>query len=75
MNRSTKYRRTAADCYALAQHCSPLSKATMLAMSQSWLVLADHADHADHADQSSGISSREPGRAKPLQSLKHSRPA
>jgi hypothetical protein len=72
MNRSNKYRRTAADCYALAQHCSPLSKATMLAMSQSWLVLADHADHAD---QSSGISGRGPGRAKPLQSLKHSRPA
>jgi hypothetical protein len=44
MNRAVKYRRNATDCFAMAQQFpDPLSKAGMLAMSQSWLVLAEVA--------------------------------
>jgi hypothetical protein len=44
MNRYTKYRQNAADCFAVAQQLSdPGLKASMLEMAQSWLMLADRA--------------------------------
>jgi hypothetical protein len=44
MNRGAKYRRHAADCFAMAQHVTnPHLKATMLGMAASWSTLAEHA--------------------------------
>jgi hypothetical protein len=45
MNRYTKYRQNAADCFAVAQQLSdPGLKAGMLEMAQSWLMLADRVE-------------------------------
>jgi hypothetical protein len=42
MNRYTKYRQNAADCFAVAQQLSdPGLKASMLEMAQCWLMLAE----------------------------------
>jgi hypothetical protein len=47
MNRAVKYRRNAADCFAVAQQLTdPNLKATMLAMASSWSALADHAQQS-----------------------------
>jgi hypothetical protein len=47
MNRYKKYRQNAADCFAAAQRLSdPGLKATMLAMAQSWLMLADRVEQS-----------------------------
>jgi hypothetical protein len=45
MDRSTKYRRFAADAFAAAQHISdPHLKAAMLEMAGAWSVLSSHAE-------------------------------
>jgi hypothetical protein len=45
MDRCKKYRRNAADCLAIATQLSdPLSRARMLTMAQSWLLLAEHME-------------------------------
>jgi len=45
MNRSARYRRKAADCFAVSQHLTdPALKATMLLMAQSWSALADYTE-------------------------------
>jgi hypothetical protein len=42
-----KYRRNAADCFAVAQHLSDADlKATMLSMARSWEALAGHAERS-----------------------------
>jgi hypothetical protein len=47
MDRPAKCRQNVADCYAISQQLSdPRSKANMLEMAQSWLLLADHAEHS-----------------------------
>jgi hypothetical protein len=49
MYRAARYRRNAADCFAVAQQLSDsLSKARMLAMASSWLALADHAEQSGY---------------------------
>jgi hypothetical protein len=53
MKRSAKYRRNAADGFAVAQHFTdPDLKATMLAMAHSWSALADHAEQTSDLDLS-----------------------
>jgi hypothetical protein len=45
INRSARYRRKAADCFAMSQHLTdPALKATMLLMAQSWSALADYTE-------------------------------
>jgi hypothetical protein len=45
MSQAAKYRRHAADCFAVAQHLNdPDLKATMLQMAHSWSTLADHVE-------------------------------
>jgi hypothetical protein len=45
VDRYRKYRRNAADCLAIAnQLADPRSRARMITMAQSWLVLADHVE-------------------------------
>ena len=47
MDRSTKYRRFAADAFGAAQHLSdPYLKAAMLKMARAWSALADHAEQS-----------------------------
>jgi hypothetical protein len=54
MNRAAKYRRYAADCFAVAQQVSSaLLKANMLSMATSWLRLADHAEQS--SDRGLGV--------------------
>ena len=49
MNQSVKYRQNAAECYEMARMLSdPRKKANMLAMAQSWKLLADHAERNSH---------------------------
>lgn len=58
MDRLLKYRRYAADCYAAANQLPDLlSKARMLAMAQSWLVLADQAEQDDGIQFRSSVPS------------------
>ena len=50
MNQSVKYRQNAADCCEMARMLSaPRKKAKMLAMAQSWKLLADHTEREAHA--------------------------
>ena len=45
MNQSVKYRQTASECCEAARILSdPREKAKMLAMAQSWILLADQAE-------------------------------
>ena len=45
MNESVKYRQTASECCEAARILSGVrEKATMLAMAQSWILLADQAE-------------------------------
>ena len=45
MNQSVTYRQNAAECYEAARILSaPRQKAKLLAMAQSWILLADLAD-------------------------------
>jgi hypothetical protein len=45
MSEAAKYRRLAADSFAVAQHLTdPNLKAAMLGMARSWLTLADHSE-------------------------------
>jgi hypothetical protein len=54
VNQAKKYRRHAADCFAVAQHLNdPLLKEAMLGMARSWSTLADYAE------QSSGVDFRD----------------
>jgi len=47
MDRSTKYRRFAADSFGAAQHLSdPYLKAAMIEMAMAWSVLADRAEQS-----------------------------
>jgi hypothetical protein len=49
MNRPEKYRQHAAECYEAAMIFSdPHQKATMLAMVQAWILLADLAERHSH---------------------------
>jgi hypothetical protein len=49
MNQSVKYRQTASECYEAARILSdPRKKARMLAMAQSWILLADQAERNIH---------------------------
>ncbi len=49
MDESAKYRQTASECYEAARILSnPREKAKMLAMAQSWILLADQADRNCH---------------------------
>ena len=50
MYQSVKYRQSAAKCYETARILSdPRKKAKMLAMAQSWKLLADQAERNAHA--------------------------
>ena len=52
VNRSVKYRQIAYECYEAARILSePREKAKMLAMAQSWILLADHAERNSHLAQ------------------------
>jgi hypothetical protein len=70
MNRATKYRRIAADCFAVAQQLpNTLSKVTMLASANAWLRLADYAEQSSDscglspsAGRAGDFSSRRPAR-------------
>ena len=49
MNQSVKYRQTASECCEAARILSdPREKAKMLAMAQSWILLADQAERNSH---------------------------
>jgi hypothetical protein len=49
MNQSGKYRQAASECYEGARVLSdPREKAKMLAMAQSWILLADQAARNSH---------------------------
>jgi hypothetical protein len=49
MNQPVKYRQTASECYEAARILSdPREKARMLAMAQSWILLADQAERNIH---------------------------
>jgi hypothetical protein len=49
MNESAKYRQTASKCYEAAKISSdPREKAKLLAMAQSWILLAVQADRNSH---------------------------
>jgi hypothetical protein len=49
MNQFVKYRQNAADCCEMARMLSdPRKKAKMLAMAQSWKLLADQAERNSH---------------------------
>jgi hypothetical protein len=60
MDRFVKYRRNAADCFAVAQQLEdPHLKATMLAMAGSWSALADHAELISEHDLDAEVGLRE----------------
>ena len=49
MNQSVKYRQTASECCEAARiRSDPREKAKMLAMAQSWILLADQAERNSH---------------------------
>ena len=49
MNQFVKYRQTAAECCEAARILSdPREKAKMLAIAQSWILLADQAERNSH---------------------------
>jgi hypothetical protein len=51
MNQSVKYRQTATECYEAARILSDLREKTrMLAMAQSWILLADQAERNNHLE-------------------------
>jgi hypothetical protein len=51
MNQSVKYRQTASECYEAARILFGVrEKATMLAMAQSWILLADQAERNNHLE-------------------------
>jgi hypothetical protein len=51
MNRADKYRRSAAECFAVAQHLAdPYLKATMLEMARSWTALAERTEQGGDPD-------------------------
>jgi hypothetical protein len=55
MNRAAKYRRNAADCFAIAQQLTdPHSKLTILRMAQRWVALADYAEQSSDLGLSDG---------------------
>ena len=52
INQSEKYRQNAAECYEAARILSaPRQKAKLLAMAQSWILLADLAERNSHLDR------------------------
>jgi hypothetical protein len=52
MNQSATYRQNAAECYEAARILSaPRQKAKLLAMAQSWILLADLAERNSHLDR------------------------
>jgi hypothetical protein len=49
VNQSVKYRQTASECCEAARiRSDPREKAKMLAMAQSWILLADQAERKSH---------------------------
>ena len=52
MNQFVTYRQNAAECYEAARILSaPRQKAKLLAMAQSWILLADLAERNSHLDR------------------------
>jgi hypothetical protein len=50
MARYTKYHQNAADCFAIAQQLSDArSKANMLDLAESWLLLAEHVEQSSES--------------------------